>query len=88
MNATKTFKIGEYAVGGIIRVEIRGKTLLISNLDWDTNEIVMAGGFTLETMNAEYVCRNYLQEATSSYWTDTIMKWIKSKIQFKNEFFY
>lgn len=38
---TKTFKIGEYAIGGIIKVKVRPRNVYeIQALDWDTKEIV------------------------------------------------
>jgi hypothetical protein len=33
--ATKTFKIGEYAKGGIITVEITGKVIVVIGKEWD-----------------------------------------------------
>jgi hypothetical protein len=41
MSAKKSFKIGEYAVGGIIQVELKGKLLSVKALDYySKNEVV------------------------------------------------
>lgn len=78
--ATKTFKIGEYAIGGIIKVIITGKVILIKNLDWNTKEEVRSGSTIATERNARYQIMNYLEEVTSYYYADKITNWIESKI--------
>ena len=88
---TKTFKIGEYCVGGIISVEITGKVLTIINKEWDTStgytkrsnqsnakELSRATGMINE-FNWERKASDYLHELTTSYYADKIMDWIKGK---------
>ena len=36
--ATKTFKIGEYAKGGIITVETTTRTVVVIGKDWDMSQ--------------------------------------------------
>ena len=79
--ATKEFKIGEYAVGGIIRVEIRGKVVIIKALDYNTKEMLRAGSITTEQQGVESQITEFLEELTSYYYADKIMTWIRSKTE-------
>ena len=79
--ATKNFKIGEYAVGGIIRVEVKGKVIIIKALDYNTKELVRAGSITTDTQGVESQIQNFLEELTSYYYAEKIMAWIKSKVE-------
>lgn len=91
--ATKTFKIGEYAKGGVITVEIRGKVITIIGKDWDFNAGSNKGSsqknaeeFTRGTIlstqeDARRQIENFLLDLTTSYWSDTILKWIESKVE-------
>jgi hypothetical protein len=36
--ASKTFKIGEYAKGGVITAEVQGKVVTIIGKEWDTSQ--------------------------------------------------
>lgn len=74
---TKTFKIGEYAVGGIIKVDISENTITIQALDWNTKKSVDSETFTMDDING---MDGYLNELTSSYYAGKIMDWIKSPV--------
>jgi hypothetical protein len=76
MQAKKTFKIGEYAIGGIITVQITGKIVQIKALDWFTKKVVSSGSTTIDNWSQ---ISNYLNDLTSSYYADTIMNWIRLK---------
>lgn len=90
---TKTFKIGEYAKGGIITVEIRGKIITVIGKDWDfstgsrkSSDQSNAKEFTRKTVettdsNVERKLTEFLHDLTTSYYTDQIMKWIESKVK-------
>lgn len=90
---TKTFKIGEYAKGGIITVEIRGKIITVIGKDWDfstgsrkSSDQSNAKEFTRGTVeatdsNVERKSTEFLHDLTTSYYTDQIMKWIESKVK-------
>ena len=81
--ATKSFKIGEYAVGGIIRVEIKGKVILIKALDYNTKEVVKQGTTTTEQQGVESQITEFLEDLTSYYYAEKIMDWIKNKVDLK-----
>jgi hypothetical protein len=88
---TKTFKIGEYCVGGIITVEITGKILTIINKDWDTSAGYNRGS---NQSRAKELSRGsvvigdswwrmqafmYLTELTTAYYADKILDWVEKK---------
>jgi hypothetical protein len=97
--ATKTWKIGEYCKGGVITVEISGKEINIIGKEWDfstgsrkSSNQSNAKEWTRLTINlsATYLsadasnkCEWFLFDLTTSYWTDEIMNWIKTKLQFE-----
>lgn len=77
----KTFKIGEYAKGGIISAEITNKELpfvVIKCIDWDTKEVL----FGDSSEDISYI-RDVLYDWTSVYYADTIIEWIKSNVKEK-----
>ena len=82
--ATKQFKIGEYAVGGIIKVDINGKLLQIKALDYNSKKEVSSGSVMVDETDAYWKVTNYLHELTSSYYADKIMQFIKSKTELNN----
>ena len=79
--ATKSFKIGEYAVGGIIKVDITGKVIQIKALDYFTKEVVSSGTELSTDPNIERKLDDYLNDLTSYYYAEKILDWIKSKIK-------
>ena len=80
--AKKTFKIGEYAVGGIISVEITGKVIQVKALDWNSKEEVSTGSVMSDERQAQWKLDSYLNELTSSYYADKVLNWIKTKVSF------
>ena len=74
---TKTFKIGEYAVGGTIRVSIP-KTLTTIKID------VIDSNYNTKKLINQYIYYSFdrirmerdLYQITSSYWTDKILSYI------------
>ncbi len=80
--AEKTFKIGEYAVGGIITVRIVDTVVDINALDWNTKRIVMNDQFQIRGVYEPdfHQVDNYLNELTSCYYADKILDWIKTHI--------
>jgi hypothetical protein len=72
---TKTFKIGEYAVGGKIRVSIP-KTLTNIKIDIiDFNNGNVLNQYVYHSFDSIRIQRD-LWEITTSYWTDQILMWI------------
>jgi hypothetical protein len=70
---TKAFKIGEYAVGGIIQVNIIGGIIQIKALDWNTKQPVASRQLPLTATNT---IEEYLNELTSYYYAEKVMEWI------------
>jgi hypothetical protein len=83
--ATKQFKIGERAVGGIIKVDVTGKIIQIKCLDWFSKNEIRSGTATTDDPDAYRKVDVFLNDVTSSYHADKIMEWLKSKASFKKE---
>jgi hypothetical protein len=81
--ASKTFKIGEYAVGGIIRVNTNGETVEIRAMDWNTNDILSKYEINLKREGARQDIVNVLEELTTHYYADNIIKWLQTRINLK-----
>jgi len=94
--AKKTWKLGEVCQGGIITVEIIGKSVVVINKEWDyaqgsrrssnqTNAEELSR-HTVKTTNnnAERSIDNYLNDLTTSYYSGQILDWIKSKVKFES----
>jgi hypothetical protein len=79
---TKTFKIGEYAVGGTIRVSIP-KTLTTIKID------VIDSNYSTKKLINQYIYYSFdrlrmerdLFQITSGYWSDQILAWINKSWQ-------
>ena len=97
--ATKTFKIGEYARGGVITAIATKTKITVIAKDWDFSKGSHKGSdqsnakelYRLEvSTNDSYAQRklsDWLCEESTSYYSDEIMNWIKSKTTFNsNEF--
>lgn len=76
----KQFKIGEYAIGGIINVETKNDVLKVEALDYVSKNVVMEDKF--HTQNYDFVNQvdNFLHELTTSYYADKILTYIKDKV--------
>jgi hypothetical protein len=79
----KTFKIGEYAIGGIITAETSENRIDINALDWNTKEVQRSGTFFLSELNSDFRVMEYLEELTSFYYAEKVMKWIKEHSDLK-----
>lgn len=92
--AKKTFKIGEYAVGGVICVEATQKQVKIITKDWDASKGYKKSSDQSNAKELHSISENpmrsgakrlletYLFQQTTSYYADEIMKWIESKVKF------
>jgi hypothetical protein len=98
--AQKTFKIGEYCVGGVIQAIVKGDQVTIISKEWDMStgcnrgssqkNAKELGSRTVNSkMNGSYrILNNYLHDLTTSYYADQILKWVKSNgIKFETSFF-
>jgi hypothetical protein len=83
---TKTFKIGETAIGGTIKVTIP-KTLTNIRID-----VIATNHIKTSSCDAPYLINQYIYysfdririerdlfQIVSGYWSDQILKWITSK---------
>ena len=75
----KTFKIGEYAVGGIIKVEyLKAKEIIVVEfLDYFTKEIVLSHSFNT---NQLWEMEFFIDYNCTSFWADKITNYVKSKL--------
>jgi len=78
--AKKQFKIGEYAIGGIISVDITGKVIQVKALDYFTKEVVSSGTELSTDEGSRWKLDEYLNDLTSYYHAEKILEWIESKI--------
>ena len=86
--ATKTFKIGEYCVGGILKLETKGNVVTVKNLDFYSKDVLGWGKFDMDNRDSDRELPNYLHDLTTSYYTDKVMDWVKSKIKIDRQLFY
>ena len=84
--ATKSFKIGEYAIGGIIKVNINVMVILVKALDYYSKKEVMSGSVMSDEYDAKRKLNNFLHELTSSYYAGKVMEWIESKVEIRNPY--
>ncbi len=90
---TKTFKIGEYAKGGVITVEVKGNQVTVIGKDWDMSKGTMkssdqsnAREFTRLTVSATdsnsfRELDNFLSDLTTSYYTSQIIEYIETIVK-------
>ena len=95
--ATKTFKIGEYAKGGVITVNATAKEITVICKEWNfaagsnrgSNQSnakeLYRKSFNVASRDAERDILFYLCEETTSYYADEIIKWVKTKVKFNQD---
>lgn len=76
----KQFKIGEYAYGGIISVEVNGDKIIIDALDYQTK---MPMPFSKDVFSVKDIndVDDYLNDLTTSYFADKILTEIKDHLK-------
>lgn len=84
---TKTFKIGECCIGGIIKITITGKVIEISILDWYSKTVLHKSTVSSDDDGAFWKIKDFLNEMTSSYYTNKCMDWITANNNIKKELF-
>lgn len=92
--ATKQFKIGEYAVGGIIKVDVSIESVTIQALDYNTKSVVQTQTFTLNrsflgAVDSEkyWAMKDFLNDLTSSYYADKVMEYIETTAHIEHQNF-
>lgn len=83
------FKIGDYSIGGIIRVSITNSMITIRVLDKDTKKVLLTNPFVM-TEISYWNMRTFLNQITTSHYAKEIMNHIEdksgiSKLVFKNK---
>jgi len=74
---TKTWKIGEYCAGGVIRVKSRGDIVKLEIRDYFTDELLNDGAFG---RIHERQIMEFLENSTTHYYADKVLQWIKQKV--------
>lgn len=68
----KTFKIGEYAIGGVIKAEKKDGVYIVNVLNQFSNETIM------QNSSRDISCvQSFLYDVTTDYYTDKIIKYLK-----------
>ena len=75
--ATKTFKPGEVAYGGLIKVTTSANQIKVSFLDWNTKKEINSRTFPMK--NSFKDLEWYVDENSTSYWSGVVCDWIKEK---------
>ena len=74
---TKTWKIGEYCVGGIIRAKANSENVKLEIIDSTTNETIH--WFVFGRLH-EYAAADFLCSHTTSYYCDKVLSWVKTNV--------
>jgi hypothetical protein len=92
--ASKQFKIGEYAVGGIIKVDVSVESVTIQALDYNTKSVVQTQTFTLNRSflgavdsGKYWAMKDFLNDLTSSYYADKVMEYIETTAHIEHQIF-
>ena len=97
---TKTFKIGEYCKGGIITVEIKGRSIAVIGKEWDyakgsrrSSDQSGAkewtrGVFSADDEKVERQLDQFINDLTTSYYTGQIIDYIKKSVKIATSLFW
>ena len=80
----KTFRIGEYAYGGVIKIQTNfsGTQVEAGCYDWDTGEVLQGFYTTTDSRRELYTLLN---DWTSSYYADLILQWVDKNAKLEKE---
>ena len=78
--SSKTFKIGEYVLGGHIKVIIKKDILTVQFVDMFNGMIHKQMTGSVKEQGSERKFDNFLITNGTSYYAGKVMDWIKSKI--------
>jgi hypothetical protein len=85
LKATKSFKIGESVVGGIICVIIKGNDLTLEFRDYYSKRTVLKMETSIDARNVRRKLSNFLEENGTPYYSEKVLKWIESKVELNRE---
>jgi len=92
--ASKTWKLGEVCKGGVITVEATAKKVTIIAKEWDFSQGFSKGSnqsnakewnrleVSTSSSDAENKLMWFLFDLTTSYHTDKILEWVRTKTKF------
>jgi len=98
--AKKTWKLGEVCRGGVITVETKNNLIKVIGKDWDYSQGTKKGSnqsnakewtrleVDAEVSDADRQLSMFINDLTTSYHTDNIMKWIESKTKLNKRMFW
>ena len=97
--ATKHFKIGEYCAGGVITAIATSKLVTVIQKEWDYSQGSRRSECKIDKCaeldrievapNDSGVHRklsNFLNDITTSYYSDKVIEWIETKVTLKDAF--
>ncbi len=76
--ATKTFNIGECAIGGRIKVTTSKTKISIKVLDWETKKPIEGHSQSFTVQAGKRHVTNFLEDRTTFYWSSVISDWINA----------
>jgi len=82
--ATKTFKAGEVAYGGLIKVTIAGEKIRVQFLDWNTKKTIIEKSFSTKDSRSDILF--FIEDNSTYYWGCHIVEWLDTKVNDKREF--
>ncbi len=77
----KTFKIGEYVIGGIIEVVSNKETITINFRDYFSKDIVVTNTFAIGNSNVTRQMQFFLEDNGTAYYADKVMDYIKDNVE-------
>jgi hypothetical protein len=89
----KTWKIGEYAKGGVITAEVNDNVICIIGKEWDVTQGYKKSSnqsnakefiritISKDDSDAQRKMFMFLTDLTTAYYADNVIEWIKSKIK-------
>ena len=83
---TKQFKIGECAIGGIIRVSINDLSIVIQAVDYFSKNLILNNEF-LNNADSYWKMNDFVSNITTSYYTDKVMEYIVANSNVNREVF-
>lgn len=75
---TKTFNIGESAIGGRIKVTTSKTKISFSVLDWETKKPLEGHSQSFMVQGGKRHVLNFLEDRTTVYWSGVISDWINA----------
>ena len=98
--ATKTWKIGEYCKGGVITTKTTKTKAIVIAKDWDVSAGTRRNSnqsnakewdrleVNLLDSDARRKLDSFIHDITTSYYTDKILEWFESKVEFNTQNFW